>query len=105
MILTTTNTLEGHPIKEYKGVVTGEIIYGANIFRDFMASVRDIVGGRSKSYESVLQEAREDALKEMKERAERMGANAVIGIDLDYETLGGTNGMLMVSATGTAVVI
>jgi len=103
MILTTTNTLETHPIKEYLGIVSGETIIGANIFKDFFAGIRDIVGGRSGSYEKVLREAKEIALKEMEEQAHRLGASAVIGIDLDYETVGKNGGMLMVTASGTAV--
>ena len=103
MLLTTTNTLETHTIKEYIGIVTGETIIGANIFKDFFAGIRDIVGGRSGSYESVLREAKDIALKEMKEEAQRLGASAVIGIDLDYETVGAKGGMLMVTASGTAV--
>ena len=103
MILTTTNTIETHPIKEYLGIVTGETIIGANIFKDFFAGIRDIVGGRSGSYEKVLREAKDIALKEMKEQAQRLGASAVIGIDLDYETVGPNGGMLMVTASGTAI--
>ena len=105
MILTTTHTIETHKIKEYLGIVTGETIIGANIFKDFFASIRDIVGGRSGSYERVLREAKEIALREMQEQAEQRGASAVIGIDLDYETLGAKSGMLMVTASGTAVKI
>ncbi|MCC0016195.1 MAG: heavy metal-binding domain-containing protein [Rhodobiaceae bacterium] len=104
MLMTTTHTIEGHAIVEYAGVVTGEAILGANIFRDFFASVRDIVGGRSGAYEKVLREARETALAEMAAEARERGCNAVIGIDLDYENVGADGGgMLMVSATGTAV--
>jgi len=103
MILTTTNTLETHQIKEYIGIVTGETIIGANIFKDFFAGIRDIVGGRSGSYEKVLREAKDIALKEMQEQAQRLGASAVIGIDLDYETVGSKGGMLMVTASGTAI--
>lgn len=103
MILTTTNTIETHQIKEYLGIVTGETIIGANIFKDFFAGIRDIVGGRSSSYEGVLREAKDTAIKEMQEQARRLGANAVIGIDLDYETVGSNGGMLMVTASGTAV--
>ncbi|WP_456420656.1 heavy metal-binding domain-containing protein [Lutibacter sp.] len=103
MLLTTTNTLETHTIKEYIGIVTGETIIGANIFKDFFAGIRDIVGGRSGSYERVLREAKDIALKEMEEQAQRLGANAIIGIDLDYETVGAKGGMLMVTASGTAV--
>lgn len=105
MLLSTTNVVEGRPVSRYVGIVTGEAIIGANIFRDLFASVRDIVGGRSATYERALSEARETALKEMQDRAERLGANGVIGIDLDYEVLGQANGMLMVSASGTAVVL
>jgi len=103
MILTTTNTLETHTIKEYLGIVSGETIIGANIFKDFFAGIRDIVGGRSGSYEKVLREAKDIALKEMQEQAQQLGASAVIGIDLDYETVGAKGGMLMVTASGTAV--
>ena len=105
MIVTTTNHIEGSPVKEYLGIVTGETIIGANIFKDFFASIRDIVGGRSGSYEKVLREAKDTALKEMKESALQKNANAVIAIDLDYETLGVNGGMLMVTASGTAVKI
>lgn len=103
MLVTTTSTLEGRLIARYCGIVSGETIIGANVFRDFMASIRDFVGGRSGSYEEVLREARETALREMEEQARQMGANAVIGVDLDYETVGGNGSMLMVTATGTAV--
>lgn len=103
MLLTTTNTIEGHNITRYYGIVSGETIIGANVFKDFFAGIRDIVGGRSSSYESVLREAKETALQEMKDQAERMGANAVIAIDLDYETVGANGSMLMVTASGTAV--
>ena len=101
MLLTTTNALEGKHIIRYYGIVSGETIIGANIFRDFFASIRDIVGGRSGAYEQVLREAKETALREMEEQARQLGANAVIGIDLDYETVG--ESMLMVTAAGTAV--
>lgn len=104
MLLTTTTTVEGRPVSRYLGIVTGEAIIGANVFRDLFASVRDIVGGRSATYERALGEAREVAMKEMQERASALGANGVIGIDLDYEVLGQSNGMLMVSVSGTAVV-
>jgi uncharacterized protein YbjQ (UPF0145 family) len=103
MVLSTTNTIEGSPVKDYLGIVTGETIIGANIFKDFFASIRDIVGGRSDSYERVLREAKDTALKEMQEEAIKLNANAVIGIDLDYETVGKNGGMLMVTASGTAV--
>lgn len=105
MILSTTPTIEGNPIREYKGVVTGEVIIGANAVKDFMAGLRDFFGGRSGSYEKVLIEGKETALQEMSERAADLGANAVVGIDLDYETLGSNNSMLMVTCSGTAVVI
>jgi uncharacterized protein YbjQ (UPF0145 family) len=97
--------IEGRPVTKYLGVVTGEAIIGANIFRDLFATVRDVVGGRSATYEKALAEAREVAMREMQERAQQLGANGVIGIDLDYEVLGASNGMLMVSVSGTAVVI
>ena len=103
MILSTTPSLENKPAKEYLGIVTGETIIGANVFKDFFASIRDIVGGRSGSYEKVLREAKEIAIREMTERAQRLGADAIVGIDLDYETVGGSGGMLMVTASGTAI--
>jgi len=103
MILSTTHTIEGKRITQYFGVVTGESIIGANIFKDFLASITDIVGGRSASYEKILREAKDNALFELQENARNLGANAVIGIDLDYETLGSNGSMLMVSACGTAV--
>ena len=105
MLVTTTNTLEGHRITAYKGLVAGEAIMGANVFRDFLASVRDIVGGRSGAYEKVLNDARQTAVEELTERAAKLGCNAVIGVDIDYETLGAKGGMLMVTACGTAVII
>jgi len=105
MIITTTNTLEGHRITTYKGLVAGEAIMGANVFRDFFASVRDIVGGRSGAYEKVLNDARQTAIAELVDRAEELGCNAVVGIDVDYETLGAKGGMLMVTACGTAVIV
>lgn len=105
MILSTTPTLEGMSIKEYKGIVTGETIIGANVIKDFMAGLTDFFGGRSSTYEKVLIEAKNTALEELKQRAIQMGANAIVGIDLDYETLGASGGMLMVTASGTAVVI
>jgi uncharacterized protein YbjQ (UPF0145 family) len=104
MLITTTAVIEGRPVSRYLGIVTGEAIIGANIFRDLFAGVRDIVGGRSATYEKGLAEARDLALGEMRQRATALGANAVIGVDLDYEVLGSNNGMLMVSASGTAVV-
>jgi uncharacterized protein YbjQ (UPF0145 family) len=103
LIVTTTNGIDGRPVQTYLGVVTGEVIVGANLFRDLFASVRDIVGGRSGAYEDVLSRAREEALSEMRQRAVSLGGNAVIGVDLDYEVLGSNGSMLMVSATGTAV--
>ena len=103
MLLTTTNTIEGKQIVQYYGIVTGETIIGANLFKDFFAGIRDIVGGRAGSYESVLREAKDTALQELRERAMQLGANAVIGIDLDYETVGTNGSMLMVTAAGTAV--
>ena len=105
MIFSTTPTLEGHPIREYRGVVTGETIIGANFLKDFMAGIRDFFGGRSGSYEKVLREAKDSAMREMAERAENMGCNAIVGIDLDYETVGESGSMLMVTCSGTAVVI
>ena len=103
MILTTTPTIEGRTITEYKGVVFGEVISGVNFVRDIAASIRNIVGGRSGSYEDELIGARSKAMNEMAERARQMGADAVVGIDIDYEVLGPNNGMLMVTASGTAV--
>ena len=105
MILSTTPTLEGRPIRQYHGVVTSEVIIGANFVRDIAASVRDFFGGRSQSYEPVLIEAKQTALRELESRASQMGANAVVGIDLDYETIGASGSMLMVTACGTAVSI
>jgi uncharacterized protein YbjQ (UPF0145 family) len=104
MILSTTPLLEGKKITRYIGIITGESIIGANLFKDIFASITDIVGGRSASYEQVLREAKENALRELEESARKMGANAVVGIDLDYETIGANGSMLMVSANGTAVV-
>ena len=103
MILSTTNNVDGKPVKDYLGIVTGETIIGANIVKSVFARIRDIVGGRSSSYEKVLREAKNTALKEMTENAEKLNADAVIGIDLDYETVGNRGGMLMVTASGTAV--
>ncbi len=105
MITTTTHTIEGRQIRAYIGLVTGEAIMGANVFRDFMAGITDLIGGRSDAYESKLADARETALQEMQDIAQQKGANAVVGIDIDYEVLGANNGMLMVTATGTAVKI
>jgi uncharacterized protein YbjQ (UPF0145 family) len=103
MILTTTPGIEGRVISHYHGVVTGEAILGTNIFKDFFAGIRDIVGGRSAAYERELGKAREIAFKELTEAARGLGANAVVGIDIDYETVGGEGSMLMVSVSGTAV--
>ena len=105
MILTTTPTIEGQPIKQYLGLVTGETIIGANAIKDFMAGLTDFFGGRSSTYEKVLIEAKESALAELQQRAAQKGANAIVGIDLDYETVGANGGMLMVTVSGTAVVI
>jgi uncharacterized protein YbjQ (UPF0145 family) len=104
ILMSTTSVVEGRPVSRYLGIVTGEAIIGANIFRDLFASVRDIVGGRSATYERGLAEARDLALKEMQQKAVALGANAVIAVDIDYEVMGQGNGMLMVSASGTAVV-
>ena len=103
MLMTTTPSVEGKRIVRYLGVVTGETIIGANVFRDFLAGVRDFFGGRSASYEAVLREAKDTALEEMARQAEALGANAVVGLDLDYETVGGSGSMLMVTCSGTAV--
>ena len=105
MIVTTTAVIEGQPVREYLGIVTGEVIVGANLFRDLFASVRDIVGGRSGSYEDVLARARKQALEEMQGEAAKLGGNAVVGVDIDYEVLGANGSMLMVSCSGTAVVV
>ncbi|NCU19082.1 YbjQ family protein [Pallidibacillus pasinlerensis] len=103
MLVTTTDLLQGKEIVEYKGIVSGEVIMGANVVRDFMASVTDFIGGRSGAYENKLTEGREHAIEEMKAKARRLGANAIVGVDLDFETM--REGMMMVIATGTAVVI
>ncbi len=104
MLITTTNTIEGRRITNYHGLVSGEAIMGANIFKDFFAGIRDIVGGRSAAYEKELRKAKDIAVQEMMQQAQMMGANAVIAVDLDYETIGtGSGNMLMVSASGTAV--
>ena len=105
MIVTTTPSIEGRRIVRYVGIAHGEAIVGANIFRDLFASVRDIVGGRAGAYENVLAGARDTALADMRESAQRLGGNAVVGVDLDYETLGQGGSMLMVCASGTAVVV
>jgi uncharacterized protein YbjQ (UPF0145 family) len=103
MILTTTPSIENRTVSAYLGIVTGEAIVGANIFRDLFANIRDIVGGRSAAYEQELEKARQLAMDDLTNVAERVGADAVIGIDIDYEVLGSNNGMLMVSISGTAV--
>jgi uncharacterized protein YbjQ (UPF0145 family) len=103
MLITTTNTVEGKRITQYYGLVSGETIIGANIIKDIFASITDIVGGRSGTYERTLREAKDTALQEMTQEAQRLGANAIIGVDLDYETLGSGGSMLMVTACGTAV--
>ena len=105
MIVTTTPTIEGHPIKEYKGLVPGEVIFGMNFLKDFGASLRDFFGGRTESYEKDMLEGRETAQKEMQQRAKEMGANAIVGVSFGYETMGQSNGMIMISISGTAVVI
>jgi uncharacterized protein YbjQ (UPF0145 family) len=104
MLVTTTHTIEGKRITKYCGVVAGEAVLGANMFKDMFAGIRDIVGGRSGTYERELQRARDIAFEELRERAAALGANAVVGVDIDYEVLGEKNGMLMVSVSGTAVV-
>ena len=103
MIVSTTTAIEGRPVRDYLGVVTGEVIVGANLFRDIFASITDLVGGRSGKYEEVLARARKEALGEMQEQARQLGGNAVIGVDIDYEVLGQNGSMLMVSVSGTAV--
>jgi uncharacterized protein YbjQ (UPF0145 family) len=105
MIVTTTPTIEGHRISRYVGIVTGEAIIGANVVSDFFARVRDIVGGRAGAYESKLADARTIAMQDMEVAAAKLGANAIVGIDLDYEVLGESNGMLMVTVSGTAVIV
>jgi uncharacterized protein YbjQ (UPF0145 family) len=103
MITTTTNTIEGKPVQQYLGIVSSEAIIGANIFKDLFAGIRDIAGGRSGTYEKVIDEARTNALNELIQKGQSIGANAIIGIDLDFETVGASGSMLMVIATGTAV--
>lgn len=105
MLMTTTPSVEGRPIESYKGIVVGEAIMGANLFKDLFASIRDIVGGRSGAYERELEKAREVAFEEMAERAKNLGADAVVGVDLDYEVVGKEGAMLMVSVSGTAVTL
>jgi len=103
MIVTTTHYVEGRPVQEYLGIINAQSIIGANIFKDFLGGLRDVFGGRSKTYEKVIEQAKEDALRELAEKAQSMGANAIIGVDLDFETIGGSGSMLMVIASGTAV--
>ena len=105
MITTTTPTVEGHSITAYKGLVTGEAIIGAHIFKDLFAGIRDVVGGRSEAYEKTIREARETAMREMMDEARSLGGNAVVGIDIDYEVVGQGGSMMMVSVSGTAVVL
>ena len=105
MIITTTNAVEGRSIREYKGIVFGEVITGINMFKDIGAGLRNIFGGRSQGYEEELQNARQEALAEMGQRAAALGADAVVSVDVDYEVLGADNGMLMVSVSGTAVAL
>lgn len=103
MIITTTNSVEGRPVRDYKGIVMGEAIIGANILKDLFAAVRDVVGGRAGAYEDALRSARQEALREMANKAQELGADAVIGVDIDYEVLGKAGSMLMVTSAGTAV--
>lgn len=103
MIVTTTPSIEGHQVRDYLGIVTGEVIVGANIFKDLFAGIRDIVGGRAGAYEGALRDARRQAYSELENEAQRIGADAVVGVDLDYEVVGEQGSMLMVSVTGTAV--
>ena len=103
MIITTTGFVEGRPVQEYLGVINAQSIIGANIFKDFLGGLRDVFGGRSKTYEKVIEQAKDDALRELAEKAQSLGANAIIGVDLDFETIGGSGSMLMVIASGTAV--
>jgi uncharacterized protein YbjQ (UPF0145 family) len=104
MLITTTAMLDGKPVRQYLGLVSGDAILGANVFRDLFANIRDIVGGRSAAYERELRKAKEIALREMQDQAAALGANAIIGVDIDYESVGQTGGMLMVSVSGTAVI-
>ena len=103
MIVTTTHNVEGRPVQEYLGIINAQSIIGANILKDFLGGLRDVFGGRSKTYEKVIEQAKEDALRELAEKAQSVGANAIIGVDLDFETIGGSGSMLMVIASGTAV--
>lgn len=103
MLVTTTPTIEGHEIIEYKGIVFGEVVSGMNFVKDFFSGITDVIGGRSGSYESEFQDARDEAIEEMIKRASKMGADAIVGVDVDYEVMGKENGMIMVSVSGTAV--
>ncbi len=103
MIITTTNLVDGRPVQQYLGIINAQSIIGANIFKDIFAGLRDVFGGRSKTYEKVLEEAKEDALRELTQKAQAIGANAILGVDLDFESIGGSGSMLMVIASGTAV--
>ena len=105
MIITTTMNIENKPVQEYKGIVFGEVVEGRNFVKDFMSGIRDIVGGRSGSYEDSLMSARKAALDEMSQRASKLGANAIIGVSFQYSTVGAQNGMLMITCNGTAVVV
>ncbi len=105
MIVTTTNQIEGREILEYKGIVFGEVISGVDFIKDFAAGIRNLIGGRSGSYEEELKMAREEAIREMKIRAKEIGADAIVGVDIDYEVLGTNGGMLMVTSSGTAVIL
>ena len=105
MLLSTTETIEGKRVVKYLGIVSGEAIIGANVFKDFFAGIRDVIGGRSSGYESSTRKAKDEALEEMREQAEKLGANAIIGVDLDYEAIGEKSSMIMVSANGTAVIL
>lgn len=103
MIITTTHQVEGRPVRDYLGIINAQSIIGANIFKDILGGLRDVFGGRSKTYEKVIEQAKDDALRELAEKAQAMGATAIIGVDLDFETIGGSGSMLMVIASGTAV--
>lgn len=105
MIVTTTQSIQGHTIREYKGIVSGEVVFGMNIVKDFVASVRDFIGGRSNTYEKAMIDSRETAQREMEQRAAQMGANAIVGVSYGYETVGPNGSMLLISISGTAVVI
>lgn len=105
MIITTTPTIDGKQITEYKGLVFGEVVSGANFIRDFLASITDVIGGRSGAYESKLNSARKEALAELEQEAKKIGANAIVGVSMEYQSMGGDKGMFIVVATGTAVVV